>query len=231
MSLYLLAAAPLTFCAACAFLRDRPLAAPLDPWRRFALGGLLALPGYLAAGVAADAVVGWFDSSWRPAALFARLTVTRHLLPAVTAAAAALLVGLLPGSAARLAGAAQPGRAGRRGGAPGRTAAGPLGALAAMAGCSSIFAAAELAAGTHPPNGMHLLVMPTLRAATLLVLVLAWTRRRRPLAAAAIAASAVLVPGAASYLHAVGAHAPAGALAVTAAVAGAAALSTMRGRA
>ncbi len=212
MSLYLLAVTPLTFYAACALLRDRSPVVPVDLWRRFALGGLLALPGYLAAGLAAD----WFGSSYRPASLFARLTATRHLLPAVTATAAAVAVGLLARGAARRGGAA---------------AAGPLGALAAMAGCSSIFAAAELAAGTLPPNGMQLLIVPTLRAATLVVLVLAWTRRGRPLAAAAIAASAVLVPGAASYLHAVGAHAPVAVLAGTAAVAGAAALLTMRGSA
>lgn len=211
MSLYLLTVTPLTFYAACALIGDRSPVTPSDLWRRFALGGLLALPGYLAAGVAA----GWFGASYRPAELFVRLTVIGHVLPAVTAAAAAVAVGLLAG-------------AWRRGGAP---PASPLGVLAAMAGYGSIFAAAELAAATQPPNVMQFLIVPTLRAATLIVLVLAWTRRTRPLAAAAIAAAAVLAPGAASWLHAVGAHAPVGVLAVAAAVAGAAALLTMRGRA
>ena len=210
--LYLLAVTPLTFYAACALLRDRSPVVPFDLWRRFALGGLLALPGYLAAGVVGD----WFGSSYRPAALFARLTTIRHLAPAVTAAAAALAVGLLTARGARRAGEAP---------------AGPLAALAAMTGFTSIFAAAELAADGMPPNGMQLLIVPTLRAATLVVLVLAWTRRRRPLAAAAIAAAAVLLPGAASFLHAVGMHAPVGVLTGAAAAAGAAALLTMRGSA
>ncbi len=214
MSLYLLAVTPLTFYAACAVLRDRPPVMPSDLWRRFALGGLLALPGYLAVGLAAGAAADRFRASYQPAELFVRLTAIEHALPAVTAAAAAVVAGLLAG-------------AWRRRGAP----AGPLGVLAAMAGYGSIYAAAELAAATQPPNVMQLLIAPTLRAATLVVLVLAWTQRARPLAAAGIAAMAVLTPGAASWLHAVGAHAPVGVLAGAAAVAGAAALLTMRGRA
>lgn len=215
MSLYLLAVTPLTFYAACAVLRDRSPVMPSDLWRRFALGGLLALPGYLAVGLAAGAAADRFGASYRPAELFVRLTAIEHALPAVTATAAAVAVGLLAFTW-------------RRRGAP---PAGPLGVLAAMAGFGSIYAAAELAAATQPPNVMQLLIVPTLRAATLVVLVLAWTRRARPLAAAGIAAIAVLAPGAASWLHAVGAHAPVGVLAGAAAVAGAAALLTMRGRA
>jgi hypothetical protein len=208
MSLYLLAVTPLTFFAACALLREQSPCVPIDLWRRFLLGGLLALPGYLAAGVVAD----WFGSSYGPVALFVRLTATGHLLPAGMAAAAALVLGLASAF-------------GQRRGAGGDA----LAVLAPMSGFSAFFAATEFAAGRLPPNPMQLLIMPTLRAATIVVLAFAWTRRERPLAALLIAVAAVLFAGEVSHLYAVGFHAPAGVLAGLAACAGIVALRAMRG--
>ena len=77
---------------------------------------------------------------------------------------------------------------------------------------------------------MQLLIVPTLRVATLVALVFAWTRREHPLAALAIAASAVLFAGGVSYLHAIGFPAPAAVLSGVAAAGAAAALVAMRGR-
>ena len=210
MSLYLLAVTPLTLYAACALLRDQPPPVPFALWRRFALGGLLALPGFLGAGF----VAGWFGSSYRPAALFARLTTIQHLLPAVLAVAAALAVGL-PSVLARR----------RHTEAPVDT----LAVLATMAGFGSVFLAVEFVSSGIPSTAMQLLIVPTLRVATLVALVFAWTRREHPLAAMAIAASAVLFAGAVSYLHAIGFPAPAAVLSGVAAAGGAAALLAMRG--
>ena len=97
MSLYLLAVTPLTFYAACALLRERSPCVTIVLLRRFLIGGLLALPGYLGAGI----VTGWFGSSYAPAALFARLTTTGYVLPAGMAAVAALAVELPAMRAAR----------------------------------------------------------------------------------------------------------------------------------
>ena len=209
MSLYLLAVTPLTFYAACALLRERSPIVTLDLWRRFALGALLALPGYLMA----DVLAGWFGASYRPLALYARLTVTLHLVPAALAVAAALAVGLSSSLAAR---------AGRPAGAN------VLTAMATMAGFGSIYVAAELAGSGVPPSAVQLLIVPTLRVATLIALIIAWALRDRALPAAAIAATAVPFAGAVSYLHAVGFHAPAAVLTGVAAATGAAALVSMR---
>jgi hypothetical protein len=100
--------------------------------------------------------------------------------------------------------------------------------LASMAGFMAFFAGIELAAGRLSPNPMQLLIMPTLRAATLVVLAFAWTRRERPLAALLIAVAAVLFAGEVSHLYAVGFGVPAGALAAVAAGAGGIALRAMR---
>ena len=208
MSLYLLAVTPLTFYAACALLRERSPCVPIVLLRRFLIGGLLALPGYLGAGI----VTGWFGSSYAPVALFARLTTTGYVLPAGMAAVAALAVEL-PAA-----------RAARRGAGDGA-----LPVLASMTGFIAFFAAIELAAGRLPPSPMQLLIMPTLRVATIVVLAFAWTRRERPLAAVLVAVAAILFAGEVSHLYAVGFRAPAGALAAAAAGAGGFALRAMRG--
>ena len=208
MSLYLLAVTPLTFYAACALLRERSPCVTIVLLRRFLIGGLLALPGYLGAGI----VTGWFGSSYAPVSLFARLTTTGYVLPAGMAAVAALAVEL-PAA-----------RAARRG--AGDDA---LPVLASMAGFIAFFAAIELAAGRLPPSPMQLLIMPTLRAATIVVLAFAWTRRERPLAAVLVAVAAILFAGEVSHLYAVGSRVPAGALAAAAAGAGGFALRAMRG--
>ena len=218
MTLYLLAVTPLTFYAACALLRERPPCVPIVLWRRFLIGGLLALPGFLAAGI----VAGWFGSSYAPAALFARLTTTGYLLPVGMAAVAALAVKLSAELAARR-GAAEADR--HAGGGTGDDA---LPVLASMAGFIAFFAAVELAAGRVPPSPMHLLIMPTLRAATIVVLAFAWTRRERPIAAVLIAVAAVLFAGEVSHLYAVGFRVPAAVLAAAAAAAGGIALRAMR---
>ncbi len=207
MSLYLLAVTPLTFYAACALLRQRSPCVPIVLLRRFLIGGLLALPGYLGAGI----VTGWFGSSYAPVALFARLTTTGYVLPAGMAAVAALAVELTTARAAH------------------RGAGDALPVLASMAGFIAFFAAIELAAGRLPPSPMQLLIMPTLRAATIVVLAFAWTRRERPLAAVLVAVAAILFAGEVSHLYAVGFRAPAGALAAAAAGAGGFALRAMRG--
>ena len=218
MNLYLLSVAPLTFYAACALLREQSPCVPIHLWRRFLLGGLLALPGYLGAAIVAN----WFGSSYGPAALFARLTTTGILLPVGMAAVAALAMELASALAARRgAGQAERHAGGARGDA--------LSVLAPMAGFIALFAAVELAAGRLPPNPMQLLMMPTLRAATIVVLAFAWTRRERPLAALLIAVAAVLFAGEVSHLYAVGFRAPAAVLAAVAAGAGGFALWAMRG--
>lgn len=218
MSLYLLAVMPLTFYAACSLLRRQSPCVPIDLWRRFLIGGLLALPGYLGAGI----VAGWFGSSYGPAALFARLTTTGFLLPAGMAAVAALGVELVSALAARRG-------AGQRERHEDDARHDALAVLAPMAGFSTFFATIELAAGRLPSSPMQLLIMPTLRAATIVVLAFAWTRRERPLAALLIAVAALLFAGEVSYLYAVGFRAPAAALAAAAAGAGGLALRAMRG--
>jgi len=216
MRLYLLSVTPLTFYAACALLREQSPCVPIDLWRRFLLGGLLALPGYLGAAIVAN----WFGSSYGPAALFARLTTTGILLPAGMAALAALAMELAL-AARRGARKAERHAGGARDDA--------LSVLAPMAGFIALFAAIELAAGRLPPNPMQLLILPTLRAATIVVLAFSWTRRERPLAALLIAVAAVLFAGEVSHLYAVGFRAPAAALAAAAAGAGGFALWAMRG--
>lgn len=218
MSLYLLAVTPLTFYAACALLRERPPCVPIVLLRRFLIGGLLALPGYLGAGI----VTGWFGSSYAPVALFARLTTTGYVLPAGMAAIAALAVELPIARAARRGG----GTTDRHAGGAGDDA---LPVLASMTGFIAFFTAIELAAGRLPPSPMQLLIMPTLRAAAIVVLAFAWTRRKRPLAAVLVAVAAILFAGEVSHLYAVGFRAPAGALAAAAAGAGGFALRAMRG--
>lgn len=219
MSLYLLAVTPLTFYAACALLGRQSPCIPIVLWRRFLIGGLLALPGYLGAST----VAGWFGSSYAPAALFARLTATGYLLPVGMAAVAAFVVELPTALAARRGAAAGDPHAG------GGAGDGALAVLASMAGFIAFFAGIELAAGRLSPNPMQLLIMPTLRAATLVVLAFAWTRRERPLAALLIAVAAVLFAGEISHLYAVGFRLPAGVLAAAAAAAGGVALRSMRG--
>ena len=219
MNLYLLAVTPLTFYAACALLRERSPCVPIVLWRRFLIGGLLALPGYLGAGI----VAGWFGSSYAPAALFARLTTTGYLLPVGMAAVAALAAEVPTGLAARRGAEAADRRAGVR------TADDALLVLASMAGFIAFFAAIEVAAGRVPSSPMQLLIMPTLRAAAIVVLAFAWTRRERPLAAVLIAVAALLFAGEVSHLYAVGFRVPAGVLAAAAAGAGGIALRAMRG--
>ncbi len=219
MSLYLLAVTPLTFYAACALLRERSPCVPIVLLRRFLIGGLLALPGYLGAGI----VTGWFGSSYAPVALFARLTTTGYVLPAGMAAIAALAVELPIARAARRGG----GTADRHAGGGAGDDALPV--LASMTGFIAFFTAIELAAGRLPPSPMQLLIMPTLRAAAIVVLAFAWTRRKRPLAAVLVAVAAILFAGEVSHLYAVGFRAPAGALAAAAAGAGGFALRAMRG--
>lgn len=224
MNLYLLAVTPLTFYAACALLRERSPCVPIVLWRRFLIGGLLALPGYLGAGI----VAGWFGSSYAPAALFARLTTTGYLLPVGMAAAAALAVEL-PAELAARRGAETAGRqAGDSRGDDGR-GDDALPVLASMAGFVAFFVTIELAAGRLPSSPMQLLIMPTLRAATIVVLAFAWTRRERPIAAVLISVAAVLFAGEVSHLYAVGFRVPAGVLAAAAAGAGGIALRAMRG--
>ena len=110
-----------------------------------------------------------------------------------------------------------------------RTADDALLVLASMAGFIAFFAAIEVAAGRVPSSPMQLLIMPTLRAATIVVLAFAWTRRERPLAAVLIAVAALLFAGEVSHLYAVGFRVPAGVLAAAAAGAGGIALRAMRG--
>lgn len=209
MSLYLLAVTPLTFYAACALLRERVPIVPLDLWRRFALGALLALPGYLLAGV----VNSWFGDSYQLLPLFVRLTVTLHIVPAALAAVASLAVGLSLLLPARRSG---------------RVDDDVLGVMAAMAGFGSIFIASELVGSGVPPNAVKLLIVPTLRTATLIALVAAWALRDRLVAALGITAGALLYSGAVSCLYTAGFSAPSWVFTSLAATGGAAALLNMR---
>lgn len=182
---------------------------PLDLWRRFALGALLGLPGFLIAGV----VAGWFDSSYRPLALFVRLALTLHIVPSALAVTATLALGIIPALVL-----------GKVGIGDGET----LSVMATMAGFGSSLLAAEFASSNMQDSAVLLLSVPTLRVTMLIALIFAWTRRGRPLLASGIVMGALLFAGAVSYLYAIGFHAPAVLLTGVAAAAGVVALVSLR---
>lgn len=209
MGIYLLAVIPLTFYATCAFLRESSPIVPLDLWRRFALGALLGLPGFLIAGF----VAGWFDASYRPLALFVRLAFTLHIVPSALAVTAVLALRFVPAFVFRRVGIGD-----------GET----LSVMATMGGFGSSFVAADFASSDMPASAVLLLSVPTLRVAVLIALIFAWTRRGRPLVAAGIVMCALLFAGAISYLYVIGFHVPAGLFTGFAAAAGVFTLVSLR---
>lgn len=209
MNLYLLAVSPLTFYAACSFLREGSPQVTFDLWRRFSLGALFALPGYVAAAIVAD----WFGYSYRPANLFVRLSTNLHIIPAAMGVGGCLLVQRMLKKWARR-------------GDELRSSA--LNLLAVMSGFNSTLFAVEYFSGNLAPNVEQLLILPTLRTTTVIGLSFAWMIKvRLPLAASVVAAS-VLFPGVVTYLYAAGFFTPAVVLSGIVAFTGVAALLRMR---